>query len=82
MKWFIGAVVAIAVVMVGIYFFANMDAIHLASNSAVPPVTTPAPEPSTPPPSTMSVRHCLPAHVTEVTFIFAARRTLAPAARF
>ena len=54
MKWFLGALAAIVLVMTGIYFFASMDAIHVASNSTVPPVATSAPEPSTPPPSTLS----------------------------
>lgn len=54
MKWFIGAVAAIVFVMTGIYFFTDMEAIHVATNPPTPAVITPAPEPSTPPPSTMS----------------------------
>ena len=53
-KLFIGGIVAIMLVMTGIYLFANMHAVKVASNSSSPPVSSPAPEPSTPPPSTMS----------------------------
>ncbi len=52
-KWFIGALVAIVLAMTGIYFFSDLDAVRIASHTPASPVTAP-PEPSTPPPSTMS----------------------------
>lgn len=53
-KLFIGGLVAIVVVMGGIYLFTNMHAVNVASNTSSPPMSTPAPEQKTPPPSTMS----------------------------
>lgn len=52
-RFFVCALVAIVLVMTGIYFFTNLDAVHIARNTT-PPVMAPAPEPRTPPPSTMS----------------------------
>jgi hypothetical protein len=53
-KLFIGGLIAIALGMSGIYLFTNMHAVNVASNTSNPPMSTPAPEPKTPPPSTMS----------------------------
>ena len=53
-KLFIGGLVAIVLVMGGIYLFTNMHAVYVASNTSNPTMSMPAPEPKTPPPSTMS----------------------------
>jgi len=53
-RLFIGGLVAIVLAMGGIYFFTNMHAVNVASNTSNPTMSTPAPEPKTPPPSTMS----------------------------
>jgi hypothetical protein len=42
-KLFVGGIVAIICVMTGIYFFANMHAVKVASNTSSPPVSAPAP---------------------------------------